>query len=117
MRYCAMRLLNGTKMGIMVITNTLLKILKEKFGRDIDQPLAQEIYVAILKEKNLGAIGVLKKETQIKPEIPNEVLLATVDELIQNNQFKDLAYLKQELELEHLPVSEELVYAKYTQLT
>ncbi|KKS08337.1 MAG: hypothetical protein UU62_C0002G0007 [Candidatus Uhrbacteria bacterium GW2011_GWF2_41_40] len=94
-----------------------IKFLKEKFGRDIDQPLAQEIYVAILKEKNLGAIGVLKKETQIKPEIPNEVLLATVDELIQNNQFKDLAYLKQELELEHLPVSEELVDAKYTQLT
>ena len=31
-----------------------IKFLKEKFGRDIDQPLAQEIYVAILKEKNVS---------------------------------------------------------------
>ena len=92
------------------------EFLKEKFGKEIDSTLAQNIYSELFINGNLEAIGELKKKTGLIPEISLENVREKCDVLLQKRDFKILGTIKTLLNLEALPLTPEIVQAEYTKL-
>ncbi|MEK9157844.1 MAG: hypothetical protein AAB638_01510 [Patescibacteria group bacterium] len=93
-----------------------VEFLKEKFGKEIDSALAQDIYNELFANGNLEGIGELKKKTGLTPEVATESVREKCDDLLGKRDFNTLANIKTLLNLETLPLTPEVVQSEYTKL-
>lgn len=91
-----------------------IEYLSQKLGIKIDEEIVQDVYTALVAEGEIEAVGELRKRTKLTAEVPEAQFKA--DELIEKEQWKELAQLKISLGLERLPVTAEKLQAGYIRI-
>ncbi|KXK08895.1 MAG: hypothetical protein UZ21_OP11001000454 [Microgenomates bacterium OLB22] len=93
--------------------SSAIDIAKKTFGIKPSPELVGRVYPALFQEGDLHSIYYLKSETGIAPQIPTEVIQARVDEVLKEGRLQDLYEVQRTLELEKVPVSQEIAQEMY----
>jgi hypothetical protein len=95
--------------------NRAINVLKGFFEIEINESLAQKIYNVFVKNQKITYLTQLKERTKIVPKISDDILLQSVNKLLQEKNYKDLNLLKESLEFEKLEASVSIVQSIYEQ--